>query len=385
LSGYALLITHQLEGGAAAINEAGAQRMRTYRIAHLLNQAVNDPEQRPVLLAEVQNALREYETVLRTLSLGDPARPLFLPAQGPVRAQMELVQSFWNNEVAPLFHQTVTALHTPFIDPSQTLFLFRDETIRRYVSEVNRLVSEIEKWNAHHTQQLWWLLNGFIVTVLIGAILLLAYFRHLVIKPLTVLHRGIERMTTADFDVRLPIDRRDEFGDVASGFNRMADELRALYATLEERVQKKTKALAERARELSVLYEIAATTAQPEDIPHLVHAVLSRTANLVGAQGWMARLNQPSGHALALVASEGLPHWEQSCASTISWEECLCGQAAAHNQTLAGCPTSSMSNGQIPFCLLHRYFVVAIPFQVKQRVIGLFSLLFAHHRTLKFG
>jgi Signal transduction histidine kinase, nitrate/nitrite-specific len=35
--GLTLYVSWQLEGGAAAINDAGSERMRSYRLAYLLN------------------------------------------------------------------------------------------------------------------------------------------------------------------------------------------------------------------------------------------------------------------------------------------------------------------------------------------------------------
>jgi len=39
------------------------------------------------------------------------------------------------------------------------------------------------------------------------------------------------------------VESEDEFGDLARGFNRMAAHLQDLYATLEQRVEEKTRHL----------------------------------------------------------------------------------------------------------------------------------------------
>jgi|GEM_PF-4003854 len=158
LIGYALFVGHQLEGGAGAINEAGLQRMRTYRIAYLLEQAANDPSRRPRLLIDVEQALDEYDEALRILSEGDPKRPLFLPAEGPVREQMARVRHIWSNEMAPRFRAMVEKLQTPFLEPQilRGSLTQIDEAVRRYVPEVHRLVSEIETWNAKQSYARNW-------------------------------------------------------------------------------------------------------------------------------------------------------------------------------------------------------------------------------------
>ena len=63
----------------------------------------------------------------------------------------------------------------------------------------------------------------------------------MVIRPVDNLYDGIRRMSGNDLAVRLPVETRDEFGVLAQGFNRMAEHLQEVYATLEERVAAKTK------------------------------------------------------------------------------------------------------------------------------------------------
>ena len=71
--GLTLWIGWQLEGGAAAVNEAGRLRMQTWRLAHqgATGPAADTAPQRALVQA--------YDTSLKLLVDGDPARPLFLP------------------------------------------------------------------------------------------------------------------------------------------------------------------------------------------------------------------------------------------------------------------------------------------------------------------
>ena len=80
--GLTLLVSWQLEGGAAAINDAGSLRMRAYRLALVLS------DSRDALSAAARRDLaadlQEFDSVLATLKRGDPARPLLLPANAQV-------------------------------------------------------------------------------------------------------------------------------------------------------------------------------------------------------------------------------------------------------------------------------------------------------------
>ena len=66
-----LWISWQLDGGAAAVNEAGRMRMEVYRISL----SVSLGERREVLLEHAE----EFERSLSLLRSSDPERPLFVP------------------------------------------------------------------------------------------------------------------------------------------------------------------------------------------------------------------------------------------------------------------------------------------------------------------
>ena len=76
--GFTLLMSWQLEGGAAAVNEMGSQRMRAYRIALLLAQT-DAASTRDTALAGARGEVLAFDRVLRDLEQGDSSRPLVMP------------------------------------------------------------------------------------------------------------------------------------------------------------------------------------------------------------------------------------------------------------------------------------------------------------------
>jgi two-component system NtrC family sensor kinase len=74
------------------------------------------------------------------------------------------------------------------------------------------------------------LLTGFLVWRLAGV-------------PLQMLQRGTERLASGDLGYQIPLRSQDEFGDLASSFNAMSGELAEARATLETRVEQKTREL----------------------------------------------------------------------------------------------------------------------------------------------
>ena len=85
-----LLLSWRLEGGAAAINDAGSLRMQTYRLGLLLRETDNQ--------AEVDDRIRHFDETLYTLQAGDPARPLFLPDTPEVHQHMAQLQQRWQQQ-----------------------------------------------------------------------------------------------------------------------------------------------------------------------------------------------------------------------------------------------------------------------------------------------
>ena len=68
--GLTLWVTWKLEGGAAAVNEAGRLRMNMLRMVLVLQ--TEPPE-------AVQERARQFDASLELLRTGDPSRPLFVP------------------------------------------------------------------------------------------------------------------------------------------------------------------------------------------------------------------------------------------------------------------------------------------------------------------
>ncbi|MDP3611159.1 MAG: type IV pili methyl-accepting chemotaxis transducer N-terminal domain-containing protein, partial [Rubrivivax sp.] len=122
--GLTLWVTWQLEGGAAAVNEAGRMRMQIWRMAHTLTR--EDPQQMVGLAAKFDQSL----DMLRT---GDPARPLLVPHDGESQRAFAAVQRDWS-ELRPGW----TALPGPGLELSA-------RQADAFVASIDTFVSAIEQ------------------------------------------------------------------------------------------------------------------------------------------------------------------------------------------------------------------------------------------------
>ncbi|UUZ57145.1 HAMP domain-containing protein [Massilia sp. H-1] len=125
---------------------------------------------------------------------------------------------------------------------------------------------------------------------LIGTVSLIYLMFSLIIEPVTRLHEGMRRMKAQDFAVRLAVDSTDEFGQLAQGFNQMADHLETLYGGLEDMVRVKTASLEQKNRELALLYDSAAFLQKSQQLEPLCAGFLARICDHFGATGGSVRL-----------------------------------------------------------------------------------------------
>jgi two-component system sensor histidine kinase CpxA len=119
----------------------------------------------------------------------------------------------------------------------------------------------------------------------LGSILLLSYIlaRHLT-RPILELRAAAERLGSGDLTARVSTERRDELGDLARGFNRMADRVQHAVTAQQQLVQDVSHELRSPLSRLGVAIELARQDP----------AQLDRVAREAG------RLNELVGELLAL-------------------------------------------------------------------------------------
>jgi two-component system nitrate/nitrite sensor histidine kinase NarX len=377
--GMTLLLSWHLEGAGAAINDAGSERMRSYRIAYLLSESSREEGDSAAIKAQIFHEIHLFESTLQTLEKGDPSRPLFLPKERKVREQMEKLKQEWSGKMKPLILQILDG------DSGSGRRLAADyqASLQNFVAMVNDLVLMVEHSNYRNTVLLRSFQLGLVALALGGTVVLIYWFFLMVVRPVTELHDGIKRMADADFSVRLPVESRDEFGALANGFNQMADRLENLYATLEQRVEEKTRSLEEKNREMAMLYEIAAFLNEPAAVEELCAGVQKKMMALLGAQGGLVRLTTPNSQNLHIVVHEGVSSdftHEENC---LTVGECLCG-GSARDGTAVSWDLSRKTDRPLLYRCRREGFesVAAIPIRSKNQVIGILNFFFTSHRNL---
>ena len=370
--GFTLLESWKLEGGAAAINDLGSERMRSYRIAYLLSETLRNPNS--FARAELPLTIRRFEEVLATIRRGDPARPLALPRDEEILQHVADIDREWQTRIKPAIRQVLEQ-----DDVLREERMLRDlwAEMEHFIGRIDNAVSEVEHRNAHHTELLRYMQFGLVALALAGTIALIYLMFMLVVRPVEKLSDGMQRMTHGEFGVRLPVESRDEFGSLAAGFNRMAEHLQQLYADLEERVASKTRSLEEKNRELAMLYDVATLLNTPTPLEALCHGFLRKLMAMLSAHAGAVRLIDPQTREIHLYVHEGFTEEFARGEECIDMGECLCGQAAQRERSAVEVLVPVSATNVVYPCQKAGYQTVAI-FAIRFRgeLLGIFNLYF---------
>jgi two-component system nitrate/nitrite sensor histidine kinase NarX len=377
-TGLTLLVSWNLEGGAAAVNHTGRERMRAYRIAMLLSQAELHETDRGAVYAEVDAEIVAFEQAMRRLESGDPSRPMFLPGVVEIQRQFASLRQIWSADIKPAIAELVD-MDDPAVRAAR-LIEFRMAT-ETYVDSVDKLVYAIERDISKKTNLLRSLQMGLIGLSVVGTVTLIYLMFLLVIRPVNSMAQGMRRMEGGDFDARLPIETRDEFGSLAAGFNRMAVRLQDLYGNLADKVAQKTQSLERQNRELSTISEVAALLNHPGSLEDMCRDFLRKLMMTLGADGGAVRLTEERTGKIHLYVQEKLaPNFvrDEAC---LEMGECLCGEAA-QNCTSAvrqfptnGPPESDLHCQRVGYKTLSVFTI-----QFKNKVLGIFNIYFNQPR-----
>lgn len=354
-----LWVTWNLQGGAAAVNEAGRLRMQTYRLALHLGM----PGQRE----EAEALARGFDASLALLAEGDPSRPLFVPWSTDSRARFGEVRRGWEQLRA---HWLATPAAGDLRGDADA-----------FVAQVDGLVGAIEAQIARWTS----VLHAFqlaLVGLAIAAAVVLFYTGYLfVLNPLARLRRGLADLQEGRLDTRIEVGSHDEFGELAAGFNDMARTLQSLYEGLEEKVREKTERLERKRQRLAELYEVSAFVAQAATLDALAQGFARHVRRIALADAASVRWCDEGNRRYLLLAQEGLPPEFTSGEACLDAAACRCGPAAAQAAGTRVIPIAAA----LPFDHCRRAgfaTVVSIPVRLHDRTLAEVNLFYRSPRAL---
>ena len=350
-----LWVSWQLEGGAAAVNEAGRMRMQAYR----LSLSIGTSDMKALIPQRT-----EFERSLLLLRDGDPERPLFVPWDDAVRQDFAVVERDWSQfrgRWIPAQSDSMEALRAD---------------AAAFTAHIDAFVAAIESHMSRWTALLHLLQVAMMTLAVVGTAALLYTGYLFVLEPVGQLKDATERIQGGDFGARVQRITSDEFGTLAKGFNGMAEHLQSMYRNLEGKVAEKTSELQEKRERLEALYDVTTLAAKATTLDGLATGFARHVGRVARADGVALRWTDESNERFLLLASEGLPAAMIDGEQCIRAGDCFCGSPTA-SQGVRVIPIRTMQPAGMHHCSDAGFeTIVSIPISQHDRLMGELDLFF---------
>ena len=354
-SAVTLWISWQLEGGAAAVNEAGRMRMQAYRMALAVSAAER---------VRLQSQADGFERSLQLLRAGEPERPLFMPWDETVRGRFGIVEDDWRRYRGRWVQEA----------PADVAAL--DGDTAAFVGHIDELVQGVETHMSRWTTWLHLAQLAMMAFALAGAAVLVVTGYRFVLEPVGMLEQAIRRMQQGDFSARVESVTTDEFGTLADGFNGMSEHVQSMYRQLEARVAEKTAELQQKRARLEALYAVTALAASATNLRDLTDGFVRNVRPVAKADAVALRWSDESNERYLMLASEGLPDGMLEAEHCVRAGDCHCGSPG----TVPGLrviPIASMQPARLRHCEQAGFrTLVSIPILLHDALLGEVDLFY---------
>jgi signal transduction histidine kinase len=187
-------------------------------------------------------------------------------------------------------------------------------------------------------------------------------------QPITQVIRAAQEIAGGRFGRRITAPTGDEMEELAKQFNRMASQLEASYAHLEQKV-------ADRTRELATLNAISAQASHSLDLKEILHGALDQILEAVNMDTGQAFSLEEETQTLISIAHRGLSPGSVECTASLSLQSSLAGEAADQGHPivwkLADPPESDMQYSEETEGL---QIVISVPLIAQGRMVGAINL-----------
>ncbi len=377
--GTGFYAARHMMGDATAINYAGSERMRSFKMGLLLDSWIESRElgeeaKANILLKEAKEEMARFEEVLYGLRDGSEKYGLPRVLDDDVIAQLNKVIERWERRMKPLLKAIMVA---PTTDLSKFLLTQYKEEVYDFVGEIDRAVYLYERYSTWKVKVFDSLQYFFLLLTVLFTITAVYLLFRVIKRPLKKIQKAMDRITSGDFRARVDLPTNDEIGDLAKGFNYMVERLENLYLNLESLVADKTRALRQKNKALSILYQVASSVNTTLPMKELLEELLIKLISLLNAKAGLVRFLDSNRNELKLIAHRGLSETFVREEMSLPLNNCTCGVSIEESRII----TIDHCN----FCLgpLDRRCkregfaaTVIVPLSCQNKLLGTFNLFF---------
>ena len=160
------------------------------------------------------------------------------------------------------------------------------------------------------------------------------------IVPLARLEESVAQVCSGEPGATLSLRDNGVLDAMVSDLDSLNEELSELYEDMDSRVSRHTTRLAQKTASLKILYDVAASVNQAQDLEELLLRFLRVLKEMVNGVAATVRLEQPDG-TLRVVGSIGVNNEVLREREMLPLALCVCGKALSPGDVLCDNPTRS--------------------------------------------
>ncbi len=189
-------------------------------------------------------------------------------------------------------------------------------------------------WYQHRLDNLHVLVLAFAcLLTLFGLGIFMLRLRRQLLLPLVALEASVSQVSQGEPGATLPDQNTGVFSGMVQDIDSISEELMDLYEDMDSRIARHTTRLAQKTASLKILYDVAATINQVEDLDELLVRFLRVLKEMVNGVAISAKVVQLGGR-MRLVGAIDLNDHLQREEELLPLEICPCGKALSPGDVL---------------------------------------------------
>lgn len=233
---------YELESDAARINLAGQMRYRAYEFHYLVDEySHSNKVEKSRLKNNILVKVEQYEEIMNALRYGSSRFNVIPTTKESLIESLDSNIEYFKKEVRPLIISSTNSNNQNEL--SASYFKFGD-MLPQFVNNVDKMVYSYQQRSIDRVKWQQLLQYIFISIIIVLGILSAYVLRNWVSRPVFMVVEGLHSIEKGELDKKVNIKSNDELGELANGFNVMAE-------TIMSRT-KKMNELADELRQLSI-------------------------------------------------------------------------------------------------------------------------------------